>query len=188
MSRMRKFGLGATAFALLITSASPALAGGGYGYDYGGRDGYGGHHRKHRGDNDTAEVLGGVLIGAVLVGVLSSASRKSKRNRDTGADYPRDTARYPDNRDERRGSIATEDQAVDACAIAAEEKTGRSSSVRDISNVRRSDDGWDVEGVIESRDNWRDRAASKRKFTCSVRLGAVDNVYVEDRSIAFSDR
>jgi hypothetical protein len=119
--------------------------------------------------------------------VLSSASKKSKRNRDTRADYPRDDGRYPDNRDERRGSIATEDQAVDACAVAAEEKTGRSSSVRDISNVRRSDDGWDVEGVIESRDNWRDRAASKRKFTCSVRLGAVDNVYVEDRSIAFSD-
>lgn len=193
MSRMRKTVLGAGALALLMTSAAPAFAGrGGYGgIGYGGF-GYGGHggHRRHRGgDNDTAEVLGGVLIGAILVGVLSSASKKSKRAREGNVDnYPRDDNRAANGNSTQRGNIASEDQAVDACAVAAEDKSGRSSSVRDITTVRKNTDGWDVEGVIENRDNWRDRNASKRNFICSVRYGAVDSVYVDDRAVAFNAR
>jgi hypothetical protein len=193
MSNLRKTVLGAGVLALLMTSAAPAFAGrGGYGgIGYGGF-GYGGHggHRRHRGgDNDTAEVLGGVLIGAVLVGVLSSASKKSKRNREANADnYPREDNRADNGSSTERGNIASEDQAVDACAVAAEDKSGRSSSVRDITTVRKNTDGWDVEGVIENRDNWRDRNASKRNFICSVRYGAVDSVYVDDRAVAFNAR
>jgi hypothetical protein len=204
MGNLRKTVLGTGVLALLMTSAAPAFAGrggyGGYGYGsgygsfgYGGR-GYGGHKRHRRGDNDTAEVLGGVLIGALLVGVLSSASKKSKRNRDASADnYPRDDNRTNNGTNNgtsnnQRGNIASEDQAVDACAVAAEDKSGRSSSVRDITTVRKNTDGWDVEGVIENRDNWRDRSASKRNFICSVRYGAVDSVYIDDRAVAFNAR
>ncbi len=186
MALLRKVGLGAAAAAMTVTAISPAMAehGGGYGYGYGGYNGYGGHHGGHH-DNDTGEVLGGILIGAILVGVLASASKKSKQaRRDSGQDYP---VRNSSN-DNRSGSIASEDQAVDACATAAEQKAGRSSSVRDIRNVRRSDDGWDVEGVVESRNTWRDKSASNHNFTCSVRYGAVDTVYVEDGKVAYNDR
>ena len=203
MALLRKITLGLAATALLATSVSPAFArgGGGWGggYSWGnswGGGGHGRHHRRHR-DNDTGEILGGVLIGAILVGVLSSASKKSKQARRTsGEDYPQRDARSPegsrpnDSRSESSrygGRIASEDQAVDACATAAEAREGRSSSVRDITRVRSSSDGWDVEGVIENRDNWRDKAASKHVFTCSVRDGSVETVYVEGRSVAALD-
>jgi hypothetical protein len=187
MAFLRKFGLGAAAAAMTVTAISPAMARdhGGHGYGYGGYGSYGGHHRGHH-DNDTGEILGGVLIGAILVGVLASASKKSKQNRrDSGNEYPQ---RGTNSADGRSGSIGSEDQAVDACATAAEQKAGRSSSVRDIKNVRRSDDGWDVEGVVESRSTWRDKSATNRNFTCSVRYGSVETIYVEDRSVAADDQ
>lgn len=204
MALLRNITVGLATSALLATSISPAFArgGGGWGGGYGwgnswGGGGHGRHHRRHRGD-DTGEILGGVLIGAILVGVLSSASKKSKQaRRDSGDNYPQRDARYPgdnrpnDSRSENSrygGRITSEDQAVDACATAAEAREGRSSSVRDITRVRSSSDGWDVEGVIENRDNWRDKSASKHNFTCSVRAGSVETVYVEGRSVASLDQ
>jgi hypothetical protein len=186
MSISRKIGLGAATFALLATSASPALARGGNGYGWNNWDGggYGRHHRRRDRDNDTGEILGGVLIGAILVGVLSSASKKKRQQREAGGlDYPDQNNRA----DRNRGDIATEDQAVDACASAAESRAGRTASVRDVDQVRRNSDGWDVEGIVESRDTWRDRSADSRRFTCSVRFGAVGSVYVEDPKVAFAD-
>jgi hypothetical protein len=179
----RKFGLGLAATALLITSVSPAAAGwgGGFGGGYGNAWGGGGwgHNRRHH-DNDTGEILGGLVLGAILVGVLSSASKKSKQARQDRGDA------YPTRDSQSRGSIATEDGAVDACAMAAEDRAGRSASVRDINAVNKNSDGWDVEGVVESRDSWRDRAGDRHKFTCSVRFGSVETVYVEDRTVAFN--
>ena len=184
MSISRNIGLGAATVALLATSISPALARGGYGNGWNGWGGndYGRHHRR-RGGDDTGEILGGVLIGAILVGVLASASKKKQQRQSGGLDYP-----AQDNRNDRnRGDIASEDDAVDACASAAESRAGRTASVRDVDQVRRNSDGWDVEGVVESRDTWRDRSADRRRFTCSVRFGAVDSVYVEDAKVAFAD-
>lgn len=168
------------AIAMLATSIMPAEARGGWG----GWD----KHRHHR-DNDTGEVLAGVLIGAVLVGILSSAS-KSKRARDarrSGEDSPQNARGGPDDRrdDRTQGDIRSEDAAVDACALAAEDRVGNTASVRDITGVNRSNDGWDVQGIIESRSGWRDSSAERRKFTCSVRYGLVDSVYVEDGRVAF---
>jgi hypothetical protein len=202
MTHLRKLALGLATSALLATSVTPAFArggggwgGGGYGWGNSWGGGHGRHHR--RGDDDTAEVLGGVLLGAILVGVIGSASKKSKQARRTSdEDYPQRDARYPDNNrpndsrseDSRYGGrITSEDQAVDACATAAEAREGRSSSVRDITRVRSSSDGWDVEGVIENRDNWRDKSATRHNFTCSVRSGSVETVYVEGRSVAALD-
>ncbi len=185
MSISRKVGLGAATVALLATSISPALAGGGYNdgwNNWGGNRGYGRHHRRH-GDDDAGNIIGGVLIGAILVGVLASASKKKQQQRRAdGSDYP-----PQDGRDRNRGDIASEDAAVDACASAAESRAGRTASVRDVDQVRSNSDGWDVEGILETRDTWRDRSPDRRRFTCSVRYGAVDSVYVEDPKVAFAD-
>ena len=187
MGMMRKFGLGTATIALLATSVTPAAAGWGGGYGWsswngGGGNGWGRRHR--RGDDDTAEVLGGVLIGALLIGAIASSKKKrDQQQRDRVETYP-----DRDGRDDRsRGNIASEDQAVDACAQAAESKAGRSASVRDVDQVRRSSDGWDVEGVVESRDGWRDKTSDRRRFTCSVRFGAVDSLYLDDAKVAYAD-
>ena len=193
MSMMRKFGLGTASIALLATSVTPAAArwGGGYGGGFGwsswngGGNGWGRRHR--RGDDDTAEVLGGVLIGALIVGAIASSKKKREQQQRERVDtYPDRDDRY-DRNDRSQGRIASEDQAVDACAEAAESKAGRSASVRDVDQVRRSGDGWDVEGVVESRDGWRDQTSERRRFTCSVRFGSVDSLYVEDAKVAYAD-
>ena len=78
----------------------------------------------------------------------------------------------------RSGLIGTEDQAVDACAMAAEDRgygEGFRATVRDIQGVDRRPDGWDVEGVLDARRSWRDRPDSWG-FRCSVRSGQVVNV------------
>jgi hypothetical protein len=195
MSKMRKLGLGAAVSALLVTSVSPAYAGWGMnvgrswgsGWNSGMSWGGGGWGRRHRGDDDTAEVLGGILIGAVLIGAIASASKKSKQaQRDRGYDpdqYPQDNRAQGS----RSGTISTEDQAVDACANATEGKGGRTASVRDITSVNRNADGWDVEGVVEMRDGWRDRQSDRHHFTCSVKYGEVDSVYIEDAKVALND-
>jgi hypothetical protein len=205
MSKLRKIGLAGTASALTMATISPAAAGwnigasqswgGGFGgssigmgVGFGG-GGWGGGRRHHGGgDDDTAEVLGGFLLGAIVVGAIASASKKAKQARTEPQD-----GRYPDsdNRTQSsstsRGDIASEDQAVDACANAAEGKGGRTSSVRGIDRVDRSSDGWDVEGVIEKREGWRDSKAEKHRFTCSVRYGAIDSVYIESGRVALAD-
>ncbi len=180
MSITRKFGLGAAALSLLLTSSAPALAdwNGGYGGGYG--NSWGGGHRERHHDSDAGEIIGGLVLGAILIGVLSSASKKSKQ-----AQRDRDDP-YPTRDGQSRGSITTEDAAIDACAMAAEDRAGRSASVRDINAVNKNSDGWDVEGVVESRSNWRDRAGDRHKFTCSVRYGSVETLYVEDRTVAFN--
>lgn len=74
--------------------------------------------------------------------------------------------------------IASEDQAVDACAMAAEERgydTGFRAVVRDIQGVDRRPNGWDVDGVMDARRSWRDRPENWG-FRCSVRDGQVVNV------------
>lgn len=74
--------------------------------------------------------------------------------------------------------IASEDQAVDACAMAAEERgydTGFRAVVRDIQGVDRRAGGWDVDGVMDARRSWRDRPETWG-FRCSVRDGQVANV------------
>ncbi|MBK8629637.1 MAG: hypothetical protein IPN84_05375 [Sphingomonadales bacterium] len=198
MGFSRKFLAGTLGLAMLSTSVTPAMAGGfgsvgfgtgwgnswgSVGSSWGGGRGWGRRHRGH--DNDTGEVLAGVLIGAILTGAVLSSKAKKQRERAPTVDYPEDR-RSDDRSQTRRGDIASEDQAVDACAQAAEDKAGRAASVRDINQVRKSSDGWDVEGVVESREGWRDRATERRNFTCSVRYGAVDSVYLEDGRVALN--
>jgi hypothetical protein len=190
MSKIRTLSLGTAALALLATPIAPAFAGGGHGWNsWGG--GYGNGWRRHRDrDNDTGEILGGVLIGALLVGAIASSKKRKQQQEQQRAERDPDFNRDEDwtaNRTSSRGDIRREDQAVDACAMAAEGQAGRTSSVRDVDQVRRNGDGWDVEGIVESRDGWRDRSGERRRFTCSVKFGAVDSVYVEDAKVAFAN-
>lgn len=74
--------------------------------------------------------------------------------------------------------VSNEDAAVDACAMAAEQRgydEGFRAVVRDIQGVDRRADGWDVDGVIDARRSWRERPDSWN-FRCSVRNGQVVNV------------
>ncbi len=179
MSKLRNFGLRAAAGALLLSSVSPAYADrgwGGGGPGWGGGGGWG-HRERH---DDTAEILGGFLLGAVVIGAIAAASSKSR---------PAQRSSYPDdnqNSSRSRGDISSEDQAVDACANAAESKGGRTSSVRNIDKVNRSNVGWEVDGVIEMRRGWRDDTPDRHRFNCSVRYGSVDSIYIEDGKTAYA--
>jgi hypothetical protein len=78
----------------------------------------------------------------------------------------------------RRAAIVSEDEAVDACALAAEQRgydDGFRTVVRDISGVDRTPDGWNVDGIVEARRGWRDRPASSG-FHCAVRGGQIVSV------------
>ena len=204
--RVRKFIAGGVAAALLSSSATPAFAGwggpyvsGGVGWNSGWNgNGWGGGGgdwgRRHHDGVDAGDVIAGLAIFGVIAAIASSAS-KAKRDRDENRntrDYPdnRDTRDYPDSRDSRsngRSTIRSENAAIDACALAAEARGGETSSVRDITDVRASNDGWDIEGVIEQRDNWRDKSADKKRFSCSVRDGAVEHVYIDSSPLAFNN-
>jgi hypothetical protein len=199
--RVRKLIAGGVVAALLSTSATPAFAGwggpyvsGGVGWNSGwggngwngndwggGGRGWGRHHDRV----DAGDVIAGLAIFGVIAAIASSAS-KSKRDRDRDED--RNARDYPDSRDSRSnsGSIRSEDAAIDACAVAAEARGGETASVRDITDVRKSVDGWDIEGVIEQRDNWRDKSADKKRFSCAVRDGAVEHVYIDSAPVALN--
>jgi len=75
--------------------------------------------------------------------------------------------------------VATEDAAIDACAIAAEQQgydRGFRAVVRDIDGINRAPAGWDIDGVIEARRSWRDPRPETWGFRCAVRDGRVVNV------------
>lgn len=87
--------------------------------------------------------------------------------------YAESGGRYAD-----RAGVYNEDTAVDACATAAETQgydRGFRAVVRDIGDVERLRDGWDVAGVVEARRGWRERPETWG-FRCSVRDGRVVNV------------
>jgi hypothetical protein len=72
-------------------------------------------------------------------------------------------------------AIVTEDEAVDACAQAAEQRgydDGYRAVVRDIQGVDRRAGGWDVDGVLDARRGWREQPAAWG-FRCSVRDGQI---------------
>lgn len=170
MISLRKLATGAFAAAFLVTSSAPAFA---RHRDYG----YG-HHWKHRHHDrvDAGNVIAGVAVVGILAAILSSSAKK-KREREAGRDD------YP----EQRGNITSEEAAVDACVVATEAQAGERASVRDINQVDRNADGWDVEGVVQKRIEWRNtRETERRRFTCSIRFGAVQDIYIDTDTIAFN--
>lgn len=183
MGVFRKSISAAVATAMLVTTVTPAFADDGYGHGHGGFGndyGRGRHHDRV----DAGDVIAGIAIVGIIAAIASAAS-KPKQPR-----YPdRADDRFPQNDDrsgqQSRGSINSENAAVDACALAAEDRSGQSASVREITGVDANRDGWQVEGVIEQRSGWRDRSAQRKRFTCSVRFGAVESVNIDRESLAF---
>lgn len=176
MISTRKMISATVAAALVATSVTPAFAGGrGYGYGY-GKYKYGRHYRRDR--IDTGDVIGFLAI-AGLVAAIATSGKSKRRARDAGvSDRDYDSGPY------KRGSINSENDAVDACALAAEDRAGKMSSVRDVTKVAVVDDGWDIAGTIEARDDWRDKRVEPRGFTCVVRDGTVRAVFVDVNSVA----
>lgn len=165
MTALRKLTAGIVGTAMLFGSTTPALA-----RDYDRGWGHG-HHgwRHHHDDVDAGDVIAGVAVIGILAAILSSSSKKKH------------DARRSD------GNITSEDAAVDACAQATEAQAGAKASVRDITQVDRNADGWDVEGVVEQRTEWRnDSDTERRRFTCSVRYGAVQNITIDTDTVAFN--
>lgn len=165
MTISRKMTTGFVATAMLFGSTAPALA-----RDYDRGWGHGHHRWRHHHDRvDAGDVIAGIAVVGILAAILSSSSKKKH-----------DTRRSD-------GNITSEDAAVDACAQASEAQAGAKASVRDITQVDRIADGWDVEGVVEQRTEWRnDSDTERRRFTCSVRYGAVQNVTIDSDTVAFN--
>ncbi len=205
MGFMRTTLAGAASIALLATTASPAMAGGygsisvgsGYGgVNYGvglsswrGGRGWGRRHRHH--DRvDAGDVIGAIAVIGVIAAIASAGSKKNRdrSERADRGDYP---SRRDDRSDDRRSSsdkrITSEDDAAYACADAAEQRGGDGARVRDITDVRKAGDGWDVDGKITQRSTWRDRDGEAKNFSCRVRFGSVEDVRIEGDKVALLD-
>jgi hypothetical protein len=145
---------------MLATSVTPAMAQGfpGRGFPGGGYGdrGYGRHHDR---GISAGDVIAGVAIIGVIAAIASAASGSKNRN----GGY--------------RGNINSEDQAADACASRVEQRYGNSARVRNIEDVQRTRDGYEVRGTVETND--RDDRGSQQRFTCSIRYGQVEDVRIE---------
>ena len=146
--------------AMLATSVTPAMAqgfpGGGYnnGYRHQGHD----RRRHHNRGVSAGDVIAGVAIIGVLAAIVGAASKSNNRN----SGY--------------RGDINSEDQAADACASRIEQRYGNSARVRNIDDVQRTRNGFEVRGTVETDDRY-DR--NSQRFTCSVRYGQVEDVRID---------
>lgn len=185
MGVFRGFSGAAMIAALLVTSATPAMARPGHGWD---RPGYGNGYRYgqrprwgygrgggyyRRGDGID---FGDVVLGAIIAGGLYAAVTAAQKDKAGDKVYSGDPR--PQKLDADRKA---EDQAADLCADAAEReaaKAGRDESVEQISDVARDGDGWRVEGRLEDRSRYQDG----RPFVCGVRFGKVDFVQLGDRA------
>jgi hypothetical protein len=174
MINMRKMISAVAAAALVATSVTPAFAGGrGYGYGYGGKYKYGRYYKRNR--LDTGDVIG-ILAVVGLVAAIASSGKSKRRAREAGV--------YNESGPYKRGAINSENDAVDACALAAEDRAGKMSSVREVTKVSAIEDGWDIAGTIEARDDWRDKEVLPRGFNCVVRDGTVKAVFVDVNAVA----
>jgi hypothetical protein len=163
MKMVRSVMTAGLATAMLVTSVTPAMAqgfpGGGYGNPYGDRG-----RRHHDRGISAGDVIAGVAIIGVLAAIAGAASKSNNRNRSND------------------GTINSEDQAADACASRVEQRYGNSARVRNIDDVRRTRDGYDVRGTVETND--RDDRGTQR-FTCSIRYGQVEDVRIDS---GYADR
>jgi hypothetical protein len=192
--------------ALLMTSAGPAAAQGWRGGGWGG--GWGPPRYRHydRG-SDAGAIIGAVAVVGIIAAIASASANKrnttdrrydgpSPSSSTSGSgtvytDRPYDERGYDDPRygngnvdrgyDDSPAIHASQDEAVDACVIAARnEGTSRAgyADVREIANVRPRGNGWDVTGTISERQNYR-AVGNLRSFTCAFQDGRVSNVALD---------
>ncbi|MBT2186729.1 hypothetical protein [Sphingobium nicotianae] len=194
MALRSKLALGLAAGALVIGSVSPAAA---HGYDR--------HWRGHRDGVDAGAVFG-LLLGVGLIAAIASAnSNKTKappppRDHDPRADNGGNGGGYGGGYDDRgaqdqrgydgrggddrryddgRAGYASEDEAVDACAVAAREEASRAggfADIRRITGAQAHGNGWDVTGTIDQRTSYRATESRQRSFRCLYENGQVSGV------------
>ncbi len=199
MGAIRNIATGVVASALIASSITPVMArgfpfGGGGGSPFGG-GGHGGGGHSH-GDDDVGAVIAGALgFGALIAVVSAVTSNNGQGNQNSRNDYPNNApppppppppVSYNGYSQQRQGGIASENEAVDACAVATEQQAGRSASVRDIRDVRPNGNGWDVNGVVEARNSYRSQSGELHNFRCSVSYGAVQSVRI-DEGVAYNN-
>jgi hypothetical protein len=175
---------------------------------------HGGWHHRDRGVDGGDILAGAVILGgiAAIAGMSAKKDRQvddqiAARNGDAYADRSddgewrgtdsadRDDSTYTEPADaaEPAGAstddyaqvIRGEDEAVDACARAAESEAlsyGSNANVRDIADVQGEGTEWRVSGTVETRNGYRERPDA-RGFTCTVRYGQIENVRL-DGSVA----
>lgn len=129
---------------------------------------------------DIGRAVGQAAVAAERAAAEASvAAREAWRAARQG--YAETGGRYPDRGVgyAPRPIGGTEDEAVEACALAAERQgfdRGFRAVVRDINGVERAPNGWDIDGEVEARRGWRDPRPESWGFRCSVRGGQVVNV------------
>lgn len=186
MKTMRTLTAAVVALAMVGTSITPAFAGdrgfGRNGFNYRSGKFYGNRfygRRFYRRDRFDAGDAIGIIAVVGIIAAIASASSSRRRDREAGVDN-----RTYDRGPYKKGAINSENDAVDACALAAEDRAGISSSVRDVTKVTPGDDGWDISGIIEVRDDWRDKSLQTREFRCVVRDGTLSAVFIDDGTVA----
>lgn len=191
MTVRSKLVLGLAAGALVIGSVSPAAA-----------RGYDGRWRGYRHDNGpSAGAVVGVLLGVGLIAAIASANNKKKQEEQQGYDPRYGDRNYDPRYDDQRSNdprydnrandrdygnygsgqagYASEDEAVNACAVAARDQasqSGRFAEIRDITGVQPYGGGYDVTGTIDQRSNYRGNDRSTRSFRCTFDNGRVQGV------------
>lgn len=167
-------------------------------YDRGHDRGWG-HHRDRGNGFGFGDAVGvAALIGAVAI-VASSMSKDKQARRVSGAagnddapppsqgtDYGADaTIGVPSADDDFSDGVAThadETQMTDACAVAARDEVqgqdGGYAEVRQMDAPRAVQDGYNIDGQVESRASYRAASGTTRRFTCAIKDGRVAEVYL----------
>jgi hypothetical protein len=178
----------AVAIAVTVTSAAPAFADG---------PGRWRHYRHHDRGLDAGALIGGLaLVGAaaVVIGSVNAQNREQRYDDDRYAPPPppreqgwqdddggyRDGS-YPDDGGFDPAAVRTEDQAVDACSVAAENQGREHASnarVTDIVDIDRDSRGWVVDGTVELRDGYRDASTRQERFRCAVTFDGLRDVRI----------
>lgn len=167
-------------------------------YDRGYDRGWGHHHRDRGNGFGFGDAVGvAALIGAVAI-VASSMAKDKQAQRASGpagnddapppsqgTDYGVDaTSGVPsadDDFSDIAASHADEAQMTDACAVAARDEAqgqGGYAEVRQVDAPRAVQDGYNIDGQVESRASYRAASGITRRFTCTIKDGRVAEVYL----------
>ncbi len=183
---------GVAAAALLAVSATPAAARGGP------WDGPRPRHHHHDRGPSAGAVIGTIAAVGILAAIASAASKKKQET----AERRYEDAPYPDehydDRDDRaprydsrpegsryepgRSDLSGQDEAVDACVIAARDEASRNGDYAEIlgvTGVGRLGNGWDVSGRVEQRQSYRAADSWTRNFRCAFQNGTISAVSLD---------